>query len=209
MSEASDMKIKLLVVEDHQMTLEGLRRQFDEEPDFAVVAVAVDAEEGLRKAREGSVDVVVLDLHLPKSKGPKTLVQSFAALGAKVLVLSAENRSALVTAVMKAGAAGYVIKSESLQTVCRAVRYISKGGQPLIFGKLSNSVPVQLSEAENEILRLLARGMKYEDIAAGRVTAPATAKKQCERLRIKLSLANREQLIAWAINNGFGYLEVD
>lgn len=209
MTEASDTVIKLLVVEDHQMTLEGLQRQFSDEPNFAVIGVAVDAEEGLRKAKELLPDVVVLDLHLPKSAGPKTLVKSFAALNTKVLVLSAENRSPLVTAVMKAGAAGYVVKSESLLSVCRAVRYIHSGGQPLIFGKLSNIAPVQLSEAEDEILRLLARGMKYEDIAAGRVTAPATAKKQCERLRIKLSLANREQLIAWAINNGFGYLEVD
>lgn len=201
--------IKILIVEDHQMTLEGLQRQFQDEEDFAVLGIATDADDGLRKARELSPDVVVLDLHLPKSAGPRTLVKSFASLGIRVLVLSAENRSPLVTAVMKAGAAGYVVKSESLLTICRAVRYIAKGGQPLIFGKLSNLAPIQLSDAEDEILRLLARGMKYEDIAAGRVTAPATAKKQCERLRIKLNLANREQLIAWAINNGFGYLEVD
>ena len=201
--------IRILIVEDHQLTLEGLQRQLSEEPDFTVVGIAADADEGLRLAKELAPDVIVLDLHLPKSKGPKSLVQSYCALGSKVLVLSGENRASLVKAVMQAGAAGYIIKSESLATVCRAIRYVQSAGQPLVFGKLSHVSPVQFSAAEQEILRLLARGMKYEDIAAGRVTAPATVKKQCERLRIKLDLANREQLIAWAINNGFGYLEVE
>ena len=208
MSQAIET-IRIVIVEDHQTTLDGLKRQLDEEPDFEVVGVAADAAAGLDISRSLAPDVIVLDLHLPKSRGPKSMVEAYCSLGSKVLVLSGENRFALVKAVMHAGAAVYIVKSESLSTVCQAIRLARTADRPLIFGKLSHVPPTQFSASEQVILKLLARGMKYEDIAMARTTAPATVKKQCERLRLKLNLENREQLIAWAINSGFANLEVD
>jgi DNA-binding CsgD family transcriptional regulator len=67
----------------------------------------------------------------------------------------------------------------------------------------------KITRAEIEVLSMLGRGMKYQDIAEHRITSVATARKQCETLILKLGLESREQLIAWAVQNGFGSVEME
>jgi len=72
---------------------------------------------------------------------------------------------------------------------------------------ISNEVKV--TKSEQEVLKMLARGMKYDEIAERRKSSPATVRKQCELLLDKLYLDSRERLIAWAVQNGYGNLELD
>ncbi len=204
----SQSNIRVAIVEDHEATLAGLASALNAESDIEVVAQATDAITGLELAKEKTPDIVLLDLHLPGSEGPRSTVKKFCELPGKVIVFSAENRRAFVQAILDLGVAGYLLKSESISNVIEAIKTVSNGGkivksQSIAMGK------EKLTKAEQDVLTLLSRGMKYHEIAEERGASPATVRKQCELLLLKLGLDNREQLIAWAVENGYGKLDTE
>jgi NarL family two-component system response regulator LiaR len=204
----SQSNIKVAIVEDHEATLAGLASALNAESDIEVVAQATDAITGLELAKEKAPDIVLLDLHLPGSEGPRSTVKKFCELPGKVIVFSAENRRAFVQAILDLGVAGYLLKSESISNVIEAIKTVSNGGkvvksQSIAMGK------EKLTKAEQDVLTLLSRGMKYHEIGEERSASPATVRKQCELLLLKLGLDNREQLIAWAVENGYGKLDTE
>ena len=200
-------QITVIILEDHQVTLDGLRLGLSQETDINVLAAAANSDDGLRLAQELKPQIILLDLHLPGSLGPKSMVKEFCALpGSRVLVFSGESRLAFVQAVLSQGACGYLLKSESVAMVADAIRKISSGKQPIISDSLACG-DTRLTKSEQEVLRMLARGMKYQDMAEERMTSPATVRKQCELLLLKLGLKTREELIAWAVQNGYGNLD--
>lgn len=200
--------ITVLVVEDHQITVDGIMANLPAYDDIAIVGSATDATSSLKLARELNPDVILLDLHIPGSSGPKSLVESFCTIGKpKVIVLSAENRIAFVEVAIGAGASGYLLKSEPPAGIVAAIRRVMSGESLAISSALSLT-KTKLTVAEKQLLKLLARGMKYEDIAALRSTSRSTVRNQTNMLLIRLSLETREQLIAWAVENGFGGVEV-
>jgi len=199
--------ITVLVVEDHQVTLDGLQMGLSREPDMEVVGTAANSDEGLRLAQSLRPDIVLLDLHLPGSSGPKSMIQAFCNIpGTRVIVFSGESRMAFIQIVLGMGVAGYLLKSESVARVAETVRQVMAGRK----GVLSEELVVgdtKVTKSEQEVLKMLARGMKYQDIADERQTSPATVRKQCELLLLKLGLNSREELIAWAVQNGYGSLD--
>ncbi|MBX3077265.1 response regulator transcription factor [Candidatus Obscuribacterales bacterium] len=204
----SQSNIRVAIVEDHEATLAGLASALNAESDIEVVAQATDAITGLELAKEKTPDIVLLDLHLPGSEGPRSTVKKFCELPGKVIVFSAENRRAFVQAILDLGVAGYLLKSESISNVIEAIKTVSNGGkvvksQSIAMGK------EKLTKAEQDVLTLLSRGMKYHEIGEERSASPATVRKQCELLLLKLGLDNREQLIAWAVENGYGKLDTE
>lgn len=151
----------------------------------------------------------MLDLHLPGSTGPKTTVKQFCSLaGTQVVVFSGENRLAFIQAILELGVAGYLLKSESIAKVAEAVRQVMTGKKPILSAELISG-ETKITRSEQEVLKMLARGMKYSDIAERRQASPATVRKQCELLSLKLGLESREQLIAWAVQSGYGNLELE
>lgn len=202
-------KIAVIIVEDHEVTLHGLKAGLSSEPDIEVLGLAADSQQGLELARQLKPHVVLLDLHLPHSPGPKTLVQQFLSVpDLDVIVFSGENRMGIIQIVLEMGVAGYLLKSESAARVADAIRRVRAGKQPVISIELVTG-DQKLTKAEQHLLKMLARGMKYQDIADKRVTSPATVRKQCELLLLKLQLETREELIAWAVENGYGNLELE
>lgn len=200
--------ITVLILEDHQVTLDGLRFGLSQEADIKVVAASPNSDDGLRLAKELKPQIIVLDLHLPGSLGPKSMVKEFCDLpGSRVLVFSGESRLAFVQAVLAIGAYGYLLKSESVSRVAEVIREISNGKHPIVSESLATGDDTKLTKSEQEVLRMLARGMKYQDMAEERLTSPATVRKQCELLLLKLGLKTREELIAWAVQNGYGNLD--
>lgn len=199
--------ISVLILEDHQVTLDGLRFGLAQEADIKVLAAAANSDEGLKLAQELKPQIILLDLHLPGKLGPKSMVKEFCDMpGSRVLVFSGESRLAFVQAVLALGAYGYLLKSESVSRVAEAIREIAHGKQPILSESLSSG-ETKLTKSEQEVLRMLARGMKYQDMAEERLTSPATVRKQCELLLLKLGLKTREELIAWAVQNGYGNLD--
>ncbi len=200
-------QISVIILEDHQVTLDGLRFGLSQEADINVVAAAANSDDGLRLANEFKPQIVLLDLHLPGRLGPKSMVKEFCELpGCRVLVFSGESRLAFVQAVLSLGAYGYLLKSESVARVAEAIREIFKGKHPIISESLASG-DTKLTKSEQEVLKMLARGMKYQDMAEERLTSPATVRKQCELLLLKLGIKTREELIAWAVQNGYGNLD--
>src|SRR5262249_752239 len=102
----------------------------------------------------------------------------------------------------------YLLKSESIKQVAEAIR-TSVRDKKIVLSKQLAKEQIKLTKSEQEVLKMLARGMKYDDIAERRNSSPATVRKQCEMLLDKLLLDTREQLIAWAVQNGYGALELD
>jgi two-component system nitrate/nitrite response regulator NarL len=198
-------KTTVLVVEDHLVTLDGLAASLSSEPDIEVVGRAADTKTGLRLAKELQPDVVLLDLHLPDSTGPKSLLRTFReATNAKIVIFSGENRQVFVEAVVASGADAFIHKSKPAAVVANRLRELMGGILPTT-KRTATAEP--FSDAEQDILRMLARGMKYQDIATKRSTATETVRKQCDRLQLKLELNSREELIAWAVANGYGAID--
>ncbi len=172
------------------------------------MATAAGSDEGLALAQELKPDIILLDLHLPGSHGPKTTVKAFCDKGiSQVIVFSAENRLAFVQSILGLGVAGYLLKSERIEDVAEAIRKVMDGNKPVLSKEFAQ-LQTKVTKSEQEVLKMLARGMKYQDIAGERNASPATVRKQCEVLLLKLGLASREQLIAWAVQNGYGNLEL-
>lgn len=202
-------KISVLVVEDHQVTRDGLCLGLAQQADIEVVASAASSDDGLALAHELHPQVVLLDLHLPGAAGPRSMIQKFCQIpDTKVVVFSGESRMAFIQTVMAMGAAGYLLKSENVAKVAETIRQVMAGKKPILSGDLMTG-DTKVTRSEQEVLKMLARGMKYQDIADMRVTSPATVRKQCELLQLKLGLNSREELIAWAVSNGYGNLEIE
>jgi len=201
--------IKILIVEDHHVTLDGLHSGLSREHDLHVIGTATTSDEGIELARQLHPDIILLDLHLPGATGPKTTVKEFCSMASsQVIVFSGENRMAFIQTVLSLGVAGYLLKSESVTKVAEAIRQVMAGKKPVLSAELVSG-ETKVTRSEQEVLKMLARGMKYNDIADRRQASPATVRKQCELLLLKLGLDSREQLIAWAVQSGYGNLELE
>jgi DNA-binding NarL/FixJ family response regulator len=201
-------KIRVLIVEDHHATLEGVSIGLSREEDLQVVGTSENSSEGLVLAKELGADVIVLDLHLPGALSPKAMVEAFAASSnAKLIVFSAENRLALVQSCLGMGVAAYLLKSERVSTLASTIRRVHAGEKGIMSEQLGVDSS-RVTKAEEEILSMLANGLRYQEIADARLTAASTVRKQCDMLLLKLGLDSREKLIAWAVRNGYGTLGV-
>lgn len=202
-SHMQPSSISVTIVEDHQATLTGLKLGLAEE-GVDIVGTSTTSDDGLRLAEQLKPKVVVLDLHVPGSLAPKAMLKAFCELpDSKVVVFSADHRPGLVRLVLSMGACAYLVKSEEVSTLAKAIRDVANGKS----GISSQALPdlhKKLTRSEMEILGLLGRGFKYQEIADYRQTSSATARKQCENLILKLGLETREQLIAWSVQNGYG-----
>lgn len=201
--------IKILVVEDHHATLDGLEMGLSREPGFQIVGTSSNSDDGIVLAKKFLPDIIVLDLHLPGSQAPKTMIKSYCQVpGAKLVIFSGENRVAFVQSVLSMGVAAYLLKSERVSTVAATIRRVMDGETGIMSSELSVDYK-KITRSEHEVLAMLGKGLKYQDIADQRFTSVATARKQCETLLLKLDLETREQLIAWAVRNGYGSLDLD
>lgn len=202
--------ITVAIVEDHQATCEGLAAALSREPDIEVVTTACSADQGLELAKQHKPEVILLDLHLPGPAGPKTMVKQYCDLPhSRVVIFSNESRQAFVKVVLSLGVSAYLLKSESLSKVADTIRQAAAGKRNLMSDELAASVSEhhRITRSEEEVLRLIGKGLKYQDIAEQRLTSPNTVRKQCEMLLLKLGLTSREELIAWAVTNGYSSVE--
>lgn len=196
--------VRILVVEDHFATLDGLIAGLAREPGFEVVGGCSNGDEGLELAAKLRPHIIVLDLHLPGSHGPNTMIQEYLRIAdAKIVIFSAEMRLAYVQSVLSMGVAAYLLKSERVSKVAQTIRSVMSGGKSITSDQVTGEHK-KITPSEQEILHMLGKGMKYQEIADERFTSIATARKQCEVLLLKLGLENREQLIAWSVQNGYG-----
>ncbi|WP_329216447.1 response regulator transcription factor [Streptomyces sp. NBC_01485] len=215
--------IKVMVVDDHPMWRDAVARDLAE-AGLDVVATAGDGEQAVRRAKATTPDVLVLDLNLPAKPGVQVCKEVVAADPAlRVLVLSASGEHADVLEAVKSGATGYLLKSASTDELLDAVRRTAVGDPvftpglaglvlgeyrrlasdpgPATGGGDASDAP-RLTDRETEVLRLVAKGLSYKQIAERLVISHRTVQNHVQNTLGKLQLHNRVELVRYAIERG-------
>ncbi|PZG17656.1 response regulator [Nonomuraea aridisoli] len=208
--------LRVMVVDDHPMWRDAVARDL-EHAGYQVVAAVGEGRQALRVAGAVRPDVVVLDLRLPDLAGVE-VARGLAASERppRVLVLSASGEQDDVLEAVKAGASGYLVKSASREEFLDAVRRTAEG-EPvftpglagLVLGeyrRLATQRPAvegpRLTDRETEVLRLVAKGLSYKQIAERLALSHRTVQNHVQNTLSKLHLHNRVELVRYAIERG-------
>ena len=206
---------RVLIVDDHELFRAGVRGQL--EPDVEVVGEAAGVDEAVELIGATSPDVVLLDVHMPDGGGVEVLRRaSELEVPPRFLALSASDAAEDVIAVIRAGARGYVTKSISAADLQDAIERVNDGDavfSPRLAGfvldAFAGAAPAaaaegddadvdQLTPREREVLRHLARGYLYKEIAQRLGISTKTVEAHVSAVLRKLQLSNRHQLSRWA-----------
>jgi DNA-binding NarL/FixJ family response regulator len=192
--------VQVMVVDDHPMWRDAVERDL-QAAGHEVVAVASNGREAMARFPAAAPQVVVLDLQLPDNTGVQvtSMMLEFDPT-ARVLILSASGEQGDVLEAIKAGATGYLVKSASSAELVDAVTRVSEG--EAVFTPGLAGPRDQLTERETEILKMVATGMSYKQIAARLVLSHRTVQNHVQNTLRKLQMNNRVQLTRWAIEHG-------
>jgi DNA-binding NarL/FixJ family response regulator len=209
-------RLRILCVDDHAFVIEGFRARVAREPDLEVVGQLSSADDLVETARRTRADIVLLDVEMPG-------VDPFAAVAdlreqmpsARVIMLSAFVRDSYIDEAYRVGAWGYLSKRSSPDAVIQNIRNVARGEwaySPEVRVRLSTAVPKARREAssrlsdlsgrEQQILRLIARGLTRTEIAKQLSRSPMTVDNHRKSIMKKLGLRDRTDLVRYAIAEG-------
>jgi DNA-binding NarL/FixJ family response regulator len=207
--------IRVVIADDHPITRAGLRSTLEALPDIVVVGEASDGAEALRLVKELTPDVLLLDVEMPRMTGVE-VAERLKAMHApvRVLALSAYDDEAYVHGLLDSGAAGYLVKEETQpERLVEALEGIVRDGNELwISRRLATKLirrrrqpetPANLTERQEEVLRLVALGYDNQRVADLLHLSKDTIKNHIDRIKqMKISVRTRAELIAWAWQHG-------
>jgi DNA-binding NarL/FixJ family response regulator len=211
--------IRILVADDHPVYRDGLRLLVDRSPDLRLVGEAASGTAAVAIAAETSPDVILMDLRMPEMSGIEATRQILAGRpAARILVLTMSEDDDSLFAAMRAGARGYLPKDSDSDDLLRAIRAVAVGD--VIFGEsiatrlqaffgagrarpASNPFP-ELTNREDEILELIARGTSNAAIARELGISDKTVRNHVANVFNKLQVADRAQAIVRAREAGLG-----
>lgn len=213
------MTIRVVLVDDQAMVRTGLRMVLAAEAGIEVVGEAADGEAGVRVVTELAPDVVLLDVRMPGMDGLEAARRILAAgLPTRVVVLTTFDEDEYVTAALRAGVSGFLLKVAPPEDLVSAVRTVAAGQGLLdpavtlrvIEGYAAAPAPdparaaalAELTERETDVLALVAAGLSNAEIAARLYLGEATVKTHVSRLLLKLGLRDRVQAVAFAYESG-------
>jgi DNA-binding NarL/FixJ family response regulator len=212
MSQSS--AVKVLIVDDHAMFRAGVRAELGTSVD--VVAEAADVDEALAAIAEHHPDVVLLDVHLPGGGGVEVmrrLSPAMTADGPRFLALSVSDAAEDVIGTIRGGARGYVTKTITGPELVDAIRRVSEGDavfSPRLAGfvldAFAGTIEIsavdedldRLTEREREVMRLIARGYAYKEVAKELFISIKTVETHMSSVLRKLQLSSRHELTRWA-----------
>lgn len=209
------MSIRVLLVDDHPVVRQGLRRMLELEVDMEVVGEAASGEEALHQIRTVSPDIVVLDIRMPGMGGVETIRQiKEHHPEANAIVLTLYGDQYLAQAI-EAGAVGYLIKDVGNDELIQAIRAVHRGESILhrslsreLFSEFAslargkNSEKCCLSPRELGIIRLIATGSTNKEIAAKLFLSETTVKRGVSHIFDRLGVKDRAEAVAEAYRRG-------
>ncbi len=216
------MTIRIMLADDHKMIRDGLRALLEKQRDLEVVAEAADGQAAVQTARKVSPDVLVLDIGMPELNGIEATRQ-IAKLPRKpkIIGLSMHADRRYVAQMLKAGAAGYILKDSAFEELVQAINTVMKGKvylSPAIAGTVvddyrrvakddDGSAYALLTEREREVLQQIAEGASTKDIAASLSVSVKTIETHRRQIMEKLKLHSVAELTKYAIKEGLTDLE--
>lgn len=214
------MKIRLLLVDDHQIVRAGLRMLFQAEPDMEIAGEASSGEEALALVPTVQPDVVIMDVAMPGMNGIEATRRIRAVSPhTAVLALTMHEDEQYFFAMLDAGAAGYIPKRAAPDDLVSAIRVVSQGNV-FLYASLARFLikdaverashepggephPVEsLTAREREVLTWIAEGRTNREIAETLIISPKTVDRHRENIMAKLNLHNRAELVKYAIAKG-------
>ncbi|MBZ3901276.1 MULTISPECIES: response regulator transcription factor [Streptomyces] len=208
---------RILLADDHALVRQGVRLILDAQPDLTVVAEAADGVEAVARAREGDIDLAVLDIAMPHRTGLQAARElSRLRPEPRTLMLTMYDNEQYFFEALKAGASGYVPKSvadRDLVEACRAALrdepFIYPGAETTLIrtyldrARTGDRLPERpITEREEEILKLVAEGHTSKEIARLLVISAKTVERHRANLLHKLGLRDRLELTRYAIRTG-------
>ncbi|MFJ6215885.1 response regulator [Streptomyces sp. NPDC092296] len=207
-------RIRVLLVDDHQVVRRGLRTFLEVQDDIEVVGEAADGAEGVARTEELAPDVVLMDVKMPGTDGIEALrTLRERGCAARVLIVTSFTEHRTVVPALRAGAAGYVYKDVDPDALAGAIRAVH-AGHVLLQPELAEALlaeegprPPQgrggtLTEREQEVLGHIADGRSNREIARALHLSEKTVKTHVSNILMKLDLADRTQAALWAVRNG-------
>ena len=210
-------KIKVLIVDDHQVVRQGLRTFLDLNDDIQVVGEASDGSQALELAAQLRPDIILMDLVMPRLNGIEATARiKSLGLESRIIVLTSFAGDDQVFPAIEAGASGYVLKDISAEALAEAIRAVQRGEarlHPDVMLRLMEQVAQHsrsekppegphLTEREGEVIRLVAHGKSNQEIARALVISEKTAKAHISNILGKLGVEDRTQMAIYAIKNG-------
>jgi two-component system response regulator NreC len=220
----SDRTITIVLADDHGIVRAGLRALLDSQPDMRVVAEAPDGNAAIALARSENPTVVITDLSMPG--GGMETIRAIASLPnqARVLVLTVHAEERYLLPVLEAGGSGYVRKASAHTDLLDAVRTVARGEvfldpqatKTLLRGYLGrvtsgdeSDLGEVLSDREREVVKLTAEGYTAQQAGELLTLSPKTIETYRHRAMQKLGLANRAELVRYALRAGLIGQEID
>jgi DNA-binding NarL/FixJ family response regulator len=211
-------ELQIFLADDHAVVREGLKALINSQPDMQVIGEAEDGRAACQRARDLQPDIVILDVSMPYLNGAQAAEQlKRACPNARVLALTVHEDTGYLRQLLKAGAAGYVLKRSAAEELIRAIRIVAAGGiylDPNLAGRLvdrfvrkpSTNDALQasdLSDREAEVLRLMAQGYSNKEIAAQLNISIKTVETYKARSMEKLGLHSRVEIVRYALQQGW------
>jgi two-component system response regulator NreC len=212
--------IKIFLADDHELIRTGIRNLLGSNKDFQIVGESGDGEETIRKVREIKPDVVVIDISMPGMSGievTRHLREKFPAV--KVLVLTMHENVEYVYQIYKSGAGGYLLKNAGKDEITSAIYAVARGekffspriSELMISGYMkqaerrdSQEPDSSLTKREEEILRLIAKGMNNQQISGQLFISPRTVDTHRTNIMQKLDIHDAANLVRYALEHGYG-----
>jgi DNA-binding NarL/FixJ family response regulator len=211
------LRTRILLADDHELVRDGLKLILETVPDLTVVAEASDGVEALRLGVSEEIDLAVLDVAMPRMGGlsvARELAKQRPEV--RVLMLSVHDNEQYFFEALKAGASGYVLKSEANRDLIEACRAAMRG-EPFVYPAAASAlvrdyleraaageeVPEDpLTPRELDVIRLIAEGLTSEEIAAALIISRKTVERHRANILEKLGMRNRVELTRYAIRRG-------
>jgi len=211
--------IRILVVDDHRVVLEGVCSFLKAQSDMEVVGTAGDGRSAIEAARSHRPDVVLLDITMPRLNGLAAIPFILDVTDTRIIGLSVHTSQRIVVETILAGASGYVTKTCSSDEVIAAIRNVAQGRRYLssdidedaihesISRGLSSANKGVLTAREKEVLQLLSEGKRTKEIATILYLSEHTVNRHRVRIMDKLGLRGVAELTRYAIREGLSPLE--